>query len=286
MARLEGVIPAIPTPLRPNEDVDVEALGRVIDYVIGSGASGIFILGNMGEGAALLDSQKRVAVREAVKAVRGRVPLLAAISEVSTRRAVESGKAIQELGPDYLVATTPYYYQFPHPQSILSFFEELGKKLERPLVFYHAPGATGNKVGTDVLDKLMNLPFLAAIKDSSGDFRQVMELLRRYPDRLKRPASILQGDESVYDVSLLMGADGVITGGGTVFLDELVALHAACRAGETQKAWELQRDFRRKMDDMLGPELLVDWMHAIKAKLRDKGLASSTVTHPFLTRRG
>ena len=99
MAKLEGVIPAIPTPLLPNEDVDTEALGRLIDFVIEGGASVIFILGNMGEGAALLDSQKRAAVKAAVSRVRGRVPLLAAISEVSTRRTVESGKAIQELGP-------------------------------------------------------------------------------------------------------------------------------------------------------------------------------------------
>jgi 4-hydroxy-tetrahydrodipicolinate synthase len=284
--KLEGVIPAIPTPLLPNEDVDVPGLERIIDFVLAGGASGIFVLGNMGEGAALVDAQKRVAVSAAVKHARGRVPILAGISEVSTRRTVESGKAIQELGPDYLVATTPYYYQFPHPDSIMGFFETLGRELARPLVFYHAPGATGNKLGTETIDKLMNLPFVAAVKDSSGDVKQVLELLRRYPDRAKRPASLLQGDESVYDVSLLMGADGVITGGGTVFVPELVALYEACRKGDRERAFGLQREFRAKMDDMLGPDLLVDWMHAIKARLRDKGLCQANVTHPFLKRRG
>jgi 4-hydroxy-tetrahydrodipicolinate synthase len=285
MRKLEGVITAIPTPLHPNEDVDVGGLERLIDYVIQGGAAGIFVLGNMGEGAALVDAQKRVAVSGAVKHARGRVPVLAAISEVSTRRTVESGKAMQDLGPDYLVATTPYYYQFPHPDSIMGFFETLGRELSRPLVFYHAPGATGNKVGTETLDRLMNLPFLAAIKDSSGDFRQVLELLRRYPDRGARPASILQGDEFVYDVSLLMGADGVITGGGTVFVPELVALLAACRDGDRVRAFALQRDFRAKMDEMLGPELMIDWMSAIKGRLAVKGLCAGTVTRPFLERK-
>lgn len=286
MTRLEGVIPAIPTPLLPNEDVDVKGLERVIDYVIEGGAAGIFVLGNMGEGAALVDAQKRVVVKNAVKHARGRVPILAGISEVSTRRTVESGKAMQDLGPDYLVSTTPYYYGFPHPDSIIGFFETLGRELARPLVFYHAPGATGNKVGTETLDRLMNLPFLVAIKDSSGDFKQVLELLRRYPDRAKRPASILQGDEFVYDVSMLMGADGVITGGGTLFVPELVSLYQACRAGDRPRAFELQRDFRKKMDDMLGPELMVDWMYAIKSALKAKGLCDSNVIHPFLKRRG
>jgi dihydrodipicolinate synthase/N-acetylneuraminate lyase len=285
MARLEGVIPAIPTPLLANEDVDVKGLERVVDYVIAGGAAGIFVLGNMGEGAALLDTQKRVVVKSAVRHARGRVPILAGISEVSTRRTVESGKAIQDLGPDYLVSTTPYYYGFPHPDSIMGFFETLGRELSRPLVFYHAPGATGNKVGTETLDKLMNLPFIVAIKDSSGDFKQVLELLRRYPDRAKRPASILQGDEFVYDVSMLMGADGVITGGGTLFVPELVELYKACRAGDRERAFGLQREFRKKMDDMLGPELMVDWMYAIKDALKAKGLCDNNVVHPFLKRR-
>jgi 4-hydroxy-tetrahydrodipicolinate synthase len=283
--KIEGVIPAIPTPLLPNEDVDVAGLERIIDHVIRAGAAGIFVLGNMGEGAALVDPQKRVAVSAAVRHARGRVPVLAGISDVSTRRTIESGKAIQDLGPDFLVSTTPYYYSFPHPDSIMGFFETLGRALSRPLVFYHAPGATGNKVGLETLDRLMNLPFIVAIKDSSGDFRQVVELLRRYPDRAARPAGILQGDEFVYDISLLMGADGVITGGGTAFVPELVALYDACRAGDRARAFALQRDFRAKMDEMLGPELLVDWMHAIKERLAADGLCGDTVTHPFLARK-
>ncbi len=56
LQKLSGVIPAIPTPLMENEDLDVESLRKIIDYVIKQGVSGIFILGNMGEGTALLDS--------------------------------------------------------------------------------------------------------------------------------------------------------------------------------------------------------------------------------------
>lgn len=66
MSKLNGIIAAIPTPLLDNEDIDVEALKRLIDYVIHQEASGIFVLGNMGEGPALLDSQKLKAVETAV----------------------------------------------------------------------------------------------------------------------------------------------------------------------------------------------------------------------------
>ncbi len=284
--KLHGVIPALPTPLTSAEDVDTDGLKKLLDHVTEEGAHGVFVLGSMGEGAALLDREKLRAVEPAVKHINGAVPVLAAISEVSTRRTVDMGRRIQDLGPDYLVTTTPYYYKFPNPESIRRFFATLCDELDLPLVFYNAPGASGNPVSLETLDEILRTDGIAAVKDSSGNIHQVMELLRRYPDRDTRPAAILQGDEFVYDLSLLMGADGVVTGGGTVFVRTLVDLYEAAVAGERARAFELQRTFRRDMDEMLGPELLVDWMAAIKGKLAERGLMDRTVTSPFLDRAG
>ena len=285
MSKLSGVVTAIPTPLLENEDVDVKGLCNVIDYVIGEGANGVFVLGTMGEGTALLDSQKKLVVETTVKHINSRVPVMAAISDVSTRRMIEIGKAMEDLGPDYLVATTPYYYSFPHQDSILEFVEKLADGLEKPLVFYNSPWATGNKVTLETMDAIMNNPKFAGVKDSSGDIHTAMEMLRRYPDKETRPCQYMYGDEFVYDLILVMGADGVVTGGGTVFVKTLVALYEAATAGDKVKAFGLQQKFRKEMDDMLGANLAVDWMHAIKKTLAEKGLCSDNVISPFLKRR-
>lgn len=285
MSKLSGVVPAIPTPLLENEDVDVKGLCNVIDYVIDEGAHSVFVLGTMGEGTALLDSQKKLVVETAVKHINGRIPVLAAISDVSTRRMIETGKMMEDLGPDYLVATTPYYYSFPHQDSILEFVEKLGAGLKKPLVFYNTPWATGNKVTLDTMDKIMNHPRFVGVKDSSGDIHNAMEMLRRYSDKETRPCQYMYGDEFVFDLILLMGADGVVTGGGTVFIKTLVALYEAATTGDKVKAFGLQQKFRKEMDDMLGPNLAVDWMHAVKKVLAEKGLCSDNVTSPFLKRR-
>jgi 4-hydroxy-tetrahydrodipicolinate synthase len=283
---LSGVITALPTPLLDNEDVDVKSLQKLVDYVIQEGASGIFVLGNMGEGPALLDSQKVIVVETVVEHVKKRVPVLAGIADVSTRRMIESGKIIKDIGPDYLVMTTPFYYRFPNPQSLYGAAEKICIELDYPLVFYHCPGATGNKVDLETLLKMMELPQLKAIKDSSGDIYIFLELLRRFPDKNSRSCAILQGDENVYDISLMMGADGVITGGGTVFVRTLVDLYKAATVDKDRnKAFALQRKFRIDMDAMLGPELLTDWMYAIKTKLKEKGIMNNNnVIFPFLKR--
>ena len=284
MNRLSGVITAVPTPLDQNENVDVRGLQNVIDFVIDQGAAGVFVLGSMGEGPALLDSQKKVVIETAVAHISGRVPLLAGISDVSTRRTLEMGKIVQDLGADYLVTTTPYYYSFPHSDSMKEFMDKLASGLEKPLVFYNCPGMTGNKVDIGTIEYIMHLPQVVAVKDSSGDFHMVSELLRRYPKDKNRPCSILQGDEFVYDISMLMGADGVVTGGGTLFVKELVELINAAQKNDKARVHRLQQDFRKKMDDMLGPELAVDWVHAIKKKLAQKGLCNDFVTSPFMKR--
>ncbi len=286
MAKLQGIVTALPTPLLANEDVDVQSLKQLIDYVIKEGANGVFVLGNMGEGPALLDSQKLITIKTAIEHTKKRVPVLAGIAEVSPRRMIELGKKVKDLNPDYLVITTPFYYRFPHPDSLVGSVEKICSELDYPTVFYHCPGATGNKVSTASVLKIMEVPQIKAIKDSSGDIYLFTELLRRYPDKDKRPCAILQGDENVYDISLLMGADGVITGGGTAFVDNLVKLYKAAAVEKDQlKSFALQRQFRNDMDEMLGSDLLTDWMYAIKNKLKEKGVMDNNVTFPFMKRK-
>lgn len=285
MSKLSGVITAIPTPLLDNEDVDVQALQKLIDYVIKNGTSGIFVLGNMGEGPALLDSQKLIAIKTAVEHTNNRVPVLAGIQEVSPRRMIELGKKAIQLKPDYLVITTPFYYRFPHIDSVVGSVEKIASELDYPIVFYHCPGATGNKVSLEAVEKIMQVPQIKALKDSSGDIYLFTELLRRYPDKDNRPCAIFQGDEFVYDISLLLGADGVVTGGGTAFVETLVDLYNAASVKKDQlESFMLQQKFRKEMDDMLGADLLTDWMYAIKTKLKDQGVIGNNVVFPFMKR--
>lgn len=104
--KLEGVIIAMPTPLLKNEDIDTQSLCKLIDYCINEGANGIMIAGTMGEGPALIDSQKQLLVEITVNHAAGRVPVLATVSAPSTRKSLEYVKAINKLGVDYIVCTS------------------------------------------------------------------------------------------------------------------------------------------------------------------------------------
>ena len=284
MSNLKGIIPAIPTPLLPGETLDADGLRRLIDHVVDAGASAVFVLGSMGEGPALRDAERRAVVEVAAKHLAGRMPLLAAVSDASTRRVLDNAKAMEDAGADYLVTTAPFYYRHPHPDGILQFVGDLCDAASHPVVFYNLPGATGNPVDPATLERILLLDGVTALKDSSGDFATFMGLLRKYPDRAARPFRIFQGHEWLFDASLLMGADGVVTGGGTCFVEMLVRLLDAARSGDRAAAFREQEAFVRAMEEMLGPDLAIDWMARIKTRLSAMGICGDTITAPFLRR--
>ena len=280
--RLEGVIIALPTPLLKNEHLDTQSLRRLLDYCVREGTNGIMVLGTMGEGTALIASQRQLLVEETVTHISGRVPVLATISAPSTSKAIGYSKDIEKTGVDYIVCTTPFYYKFPDPKSILLHIQSISDAVDVPLIFYNAPGMTGNHVDVDTTDRILNMPRVAGIKDSSCNYGNFVELLRRYPDKHDRPGTIMQGDESVFDSSLLMGADGVVSGAGIIFIKMLIDLYHASVNNDRIKTMKIQTDFTSEVRALLGPNPNRDWLSNIKKKLVDMNIIDdASVTSPF-----
>ncbi len=284
MTKLSGVVAAIPTPLNKEEKVNKKGLCDIIDYAVSEGADGIMILGSMGEGTALLDDQKTAAVETATSHLNKRKPLIVAVSDTSTQRVIKNAEALDKFDFDFLTSTAPFYYKHPHPESLSGFIKDVSGNVGKPYIFYNAPAATGNTLDLNTLEDALNLDNVVGLKDSSGNFHTVMELLRRYPNKETRPFFLMQGDEALIDVSLLMGADGLVTGGGTCFIRKLKELYNTCLTGNTAQAYKLQQQFIKDMMDMIGDNLLVDWMYRIKHRLAEKGLCEPNVTAPFLKR--
>jgi 4-hydroxy-tetrahydrodipicolinate synthase len=283
LKKLHGIIIAIPTPLLSNEDIDVMSLNNLIEFCITEGANGIMIAGTMGEGPSLIDSQKQILIENAVRIAAGRIPVLATISTSSTRKSVENVKTLNKSGADYLVCTAPFYYKYPDPDSVLLHFKKLAAVTEVPLIFYNASGFTGNEVDIETAEKILNMQEVAGIKDSSGNFRNFMELLRRYPNKDNRPGTIMQGDESLFDVSLLMGADGIISGGGVTCIHLLRRLFEAATLDKKLKSFEYQQKFTSELTKLLFPDMQRNWMFNIKNRLVEmKIIQNNCVTTPFL----
>lgn len=281
--KLSGLILALPTPLLKNEDIDLSSLHQLIDYCIEEGANGIMILGTMGEGVGLIDSQRENLLASTVSYTAKRIPVLATISAASTRKSIEYAIQAEQHGVDYIVSTSAFYNKFPDQKSQILHIERIADAVDTPTIYYNAPGFTGNQTDVDTLDKILNLKRVSGIKDSSCNFSNFSELLRRYPDKESRPGTIMQGDESVFDASLIMGADGIISGGGVLFIKHLTKLLQATEIKDIRTSMQIQKEFSSLLMSVLLPNPQRNWMFNIKQQLVQKKIFQyDTVTTPFM----
>ena len=87
--------------------------------------------------------------------------------------------------------------------------------------------------------ELAKEPNIVAIKESTTDTRRLTELQSRFGDRF----IVFCGVDDIALESLLLGADGWISGLTNVFPRESVTLYRLARAGRLQEARELYRWF-------------------------------------------
>ena len=229
--RFRGVIPPVVTPDTPDHELDVPSFERLINYMIDGGVDGLFFLGSSGEVVFSTDERRDQIVREAVRIVAGRVPVLVGIIDTETERVIEQGKRAIALGADALVATAPFY-ALGGPVEAEEHFRCLHEAFgDVPLFAYDIPVCVHTKLGWKMLAKLGAAGVLAGVKDSSGDDVSFRYLCQEN-EKLGHPLSVLTGHEIVVDGAYLSGADGSVPGLANVEPKGYVRMWKAAQEGD------------------------------------------------------
>jgi dihydrodipicolinate synthase/N-acetylneuraminate lyase len=225
------------TPLTESRQVDIEALNRLVNYLITGGVNGIFVLGTSGEGPWLSEAHCRTVVHETVQVVCGRVPVLVGILQPSTPRVLDMLNWVQVSGADAVVVTTPFYYeadaatQEAHIRAVV-------QASALPAVLYNIPSKTHNPLQLEVMEKVLKEPNIIAFKDSSADFAFFLEALRIGH---QRPGfRILQGSERQSLDALHHHADGIVSGLSNLVPGIFVQLLTCVEQGQSAQAEALQ----------------------------------------------
>lgn len=205
-----GVVPPVVTPDTPDHQLDVVSFERSINRLIEAGVDGLFFLGSSGEVVFATDERRDQIVREAVRIVNHRVPVLMGIIDTETERVLEHGRRALALGADALVATAPFY-ALGGPADVEEHFRILHQELDAPLFAYDIPVCVHTKLPWKMLARLGAEGVLAGVKDSSGDDVSFRYLVQEN-EKNGHPLTLLTGHEIVVDGALLSGADGSVPG--------------------------------------------------------------------------
>ncbi|QIK84239.1 dihydrodipicolinate synthase family protein [Sanguibacter sp. HDW7] len=228
--RLTGIVPPIATPFTADGDIDVPSLRRTVDHLVEGGVHGIFALGSTAEVAYLDDAQRELVLRTVVETAAGRVPVVAAAIEMTTRRVQQAVAAAAAIGVDGVVVTAPFY-ALPDAGEIEAHFRAVAAASPVPVYAYDVPVRVHSKLGADMLVRLGSEGVIAGVKDSSGDdvgFRRLVAANAAAGS----PLALLTGHEVVVDGMLLLGADGVVPGLANVDPQGYSRLWDAAQAGD------------------------------------------------------
>ena len=228
--QIRGVVPPVVVPDTPDHELDVPSFERLINYMIDAGVDGLFFLGSSGEVVFSTDERRDQILREAVRIVDHRVPVLAGIIDTETERMVAQGKRAQALGVDALVATCPVY-ALQGMTEVEEHFRILHDELGLPIFAYDIPVCVHTKLPWKLLAKLGAEGVLAGVKDSSGDDISFRYLVQEN-EKNGHPMTILTGHEVVVDGAYLGGADGSVPGLANIEPYGYVRMWKAAQAGD------------------------------------------------------
>ncbi|HCM28429.1 MAG TPA: 4-hydroxy-tetrahydrodipicolinate synthase [Treponema sp.] len=202
-----GIIPAVITPLTAEGKFNEKAMRKLIDFLIGGGIHGLFVVGTTGEFYGLTPEEKREILMVTMDQTRGRVPVYAGTNGITTRESVMLTQLAEECKVDAVSILTPLFIT-PNQNQLIDHYRTIASNTSLPILMYNNPPKTGVALAPATVAKLAEVPNIVGIKDSSGDMTVTAECIRLTRDR--KDFSVLMGRDTLIYGALCYGANGSI----------------------------------------------------------------------------
>ncbi len=279
MQPIHGIVPPLITPLLEQDQLDRVHLERLVEYVLAGGVHGLFVLGTTGEGPSLSERLKAEVVQEACKLVRGRVPVLANISNTSFTESVQLAGVAADAGAAALVTTAPYYFLLEQ-EDLWQFVRRIVGAVALPVFLYNIPDNAKVSFAHETVKRSLELPRVVGIKDSSGDRSYLHSLLEVAS---ARPGwTVMVGQEDLLVEAVQAGAQGGVLGGANLYPRLLVSIYEAALVKNDQALAPLLERLRWFHHHVLRAANVANgWLLGLKAALALQGLCREIFAEPL-----
>lgn len=186
---MKGILVANLTPFDERGRVDLEELGRHVDFLAQAGIPAIAPAGTTGEFLYLSSEEKRAVVATAVEAAKGRMAVIAGTWGFQEEELKSLCTSAETAGAGALFFTTPIYYP-ASDASVMDWYRAARTVVSLPIFAYHIPQYAANSVSPQVFRQLLDEGVVQGIKDSTGQ-----------PDRLRTLVETARGEAPVYGAS-------------------------------------------------------------------------------------
>jgi len=168
------------TPFQKDLSLDLAGLERNCDWMAGFPFCSQVIAGGTGEVYSMTPQESIECVRVAVKAINGRMPVVAGVAYNATM-ACEMARGMEKAGAEALLVMPPYYINAPE-EGLFQYFEAIANSCGLPLSFYTRDWAAFTP--SQVHRLLDRVPSLKLWKDGQGDMRKYQRIICEVGDRI------------------------------------------------------------------------------------------------------
>jgi N-acetylneuraminate lyase len=245
ISRLSKLHAALLTPYDAEDNVSVSCLRRLVAHVKRLGIDGFYVGGSTGEGLLQSTDERQMIFSEVAEAANGSA-LIGHVGAVSTREAQTLAKSCAAQGYDAVSAIPPIY--FPHKKdAVIGYYKDILDAAQgTPLIIYNIPAMSGVNFTLDDLGRLLELPDIIGIKQTSIDMYQMEQLKRVFPGKL-----LLNGYDEVLLAGLVSGAHGGVGSTYNVMGSRYIELAANLQAGDVDAAQMLQSECNAVIDELV-----------------------------------
>lgn len=269
-----GIMPAMLTPLDANGKVIKSAVREMADYMIAAGVDGFYAVGGTGEGV-LIDLTQRKAMAEAViEAVGGRAKVIIHTGSINSLEVMELTRFATAAGADGISSVPPSIYFKNSFDEVVRFYSDMAKNTHLPILIYANQTGAGINM-SKLLTELLKIDNICGAKDTRADYYAMWQLKQVNNGDI----NVINGPDESLLCGLCMGADGGIGGTYSAMPELFVALYRAFKAGELDKARELQCRVNRIIQTILSFSES-SCIAPMKELLKIKGIDTGAPTYP------
>lgn len=241
--KIRGIITPIITPMWEDETINEEELRNHVRRQIAMGIHGVFPFGTNGEGYILSEAEKEQVLAIVIEEAKGKVPVYAGTGCISTKDTIRLSKRAQDMGADVLSIITPSF-ALASQHELYEHYKAVAAAVEIPIVLYNIPARTGNSLTPDTVCRLSEIEGIAGVKDSSGNFDNMLQYIERTKEK---DFAVLSGNDSLILWNLLAGGTGGIAGCANVYPENMKNIYEyfmASKLDEARKCQDAIRSFR------------------------------------------
>lgn len=234
----QGPYGIITTPFRKDGTVDYGQIECMADTLCNTELAGIVVCGSTSEFVMLSPEENKEVMRTAAAVIKGRKPLICGATAPDSRTSKDYLLHMAKLGAQGALTAPPYYFRYGG-EEVLEFYRELGEAdCGVAVIAYQIPNFS-SPIPLDKMKELMSLPWVAALKNSSADIKQIMHQID-LRNREREDFSILTGTDDALTACIFCGCDGSFTALAALFPQTVSGIYRAVQAGDRKEASRLQ----------------------------------------------